>query len=147
MDVSSTDFNFSSFTIALSRMCSIGISAAHLNNAEFHELRQNLFDELAKYSKEASQVFQAVLSDSFLQSMSHDMIRPFNDGFLNYTNNFLNVNQLHRQTILSNMKLGKQNFVELIKMMKSAQEAKLLACIPLYLDKITQQYMLSAQEE
>lgn len=128
-------------------MCSIGISVAHLNNAEFRELRQNLFDELAKYSKEASQVFQAVLSDTFLKNMSHDMVRPFNDGFLNYTNNFLNVNQLHRQTILNNMKLGKQNFVELIKLMKSAQEAKLLACVPLYLDKITQQYMLSAQED
>lgn len=147
MDVSSSEFNFSTFTIALSRMCSIGISAAHLNNQEFHELRENLFNELTKYSKESSQIFRAVLSDTFLQNMSHEMIRPFNDGFINYTNNFLNIHQLHRQTILSNMKLGKQNFVELIKMMKSAQQAKLLACVPLYLDKITQQYMLSAQEE
>jgi hypothetical protein len=147
MENQASPFNFPVFAQYLHQICLIGISAAHSNNEEFCDLRKRITEELEKYSTDAATVFKAILSDDFLKKVAYDAIRPFNDGLMNYAQTFIKIRQLHQQTILSNLRLGKSHFVEIIQQMKSTQEAKLLTCVPLYLDRIAQQYMLSTEKK
>ena len=140
-------FNPSVFGAAFSGLCTIGVSAAHLSNLEFDGLKKTFLDELHNYDSKAKSVFAHVLSEGFLATLGHDQIRFLNNGLINYAANFSVTGVTYVQTVKRNMQFGKVNFIDLIKTMSSPADAKIIACIPLFLDKMTQTYVLNAGED
>lgn len=141
------EFNLSAFGAAFSGICTLGVSAAHLSSPEFDLHKNTFLNELANYDAKASAVFAHILSESFLTTLGHDQLRFLNNGLINYAANFSVTGVTYIQTAKRNMQFGKVNFVELIKTMSSPSDAKILACIPLFLDKMTQTYVLSSGED
>lgn len=141
------EFNLSVFGAAFSGICTIGISVAHLTNPEFDMHKNTFLQELNNYDSKARAVFAHLLSESFLTTLGHDQLRFLNNGLINYAANFSVTGVTYVQTAKRNMQFGKVNFVELIKTMTSPVDAKILACIPLFLDKMTQTYVLNSGED
>ena len=141
------ELNLAVFGAAFSGLCTLGISVAHLSNPEFDMHKNTFLNELNNYDSKARAVFAHLLSESFLTTLGHDQLRYLNNGLINYASNFSVAGVTYAQTAKRNMQFGKVNFVELIKTMTSPVDAKILACIPLFLDKLTQTYVLNIGED